>query len=155
MIKLTDTLQETAKLAEIARQCKITRSAVSQWDQVPAKHVLTVESVTGISRHDLRPDIYGPSAHMMVEVTDTKSPVGSSSGEAGASLPPANPRGAPAISAQGGEAVSHRVHTPKNAGSIPAPATSFPSPEVLPSGETGARRLNKTCRAPNSHGEVA
>lgn len=61
MIKLTDTLQEKAKLSEIARQCNITRSAVSQWDQVPANHVLTVEGITGISRHDLRPDIYGPS----------------------------------------------------------------------------------------------
>lgn len=152
MIKLTDTLQETAKLAEIARQCKITRSAVSQWDQVPAKHVLTVESVTGISRHDLRPDIYGPSAPLMLEVTDTKSPVGSSAGEAGASSPNHD---APAISEQGRAEAAHRVHTPEVAGSNPVPATSFPSPEVLPSGETGARRLNKACRAPNSHGEVA
>ncbi len=111
MIKLTDTLQETAKLAEIARQCNITRSAVSQWDQVPAKHVLTVESVTGISRHDLRPDIYGPSASAQVDEADTNSPVGSSAGNAGASLPPS---GAPA---------------------------SFKSPEVLPSGvKAEARR---------------
>lgn len=153
MIKLTDTLQETAKLAEIARKCKITRSAVSQWDQVPAKHVLTVENVTGISRHDLRPDIYGPSVAALVNEADTNPPVGSSSGEAGA-LPP-TPHDAPAIFQQDRAVVAQLVHTQQVAGSNPAPATSFQSPEVLPSGDTGARRLSKACRAPNSHGEVA
>lgn len=34
-------------------------SALSQWDRVPAERVLDVERITGISRHDLRPDIYG------------------------------------------------------------------------------------------------
>ena len=29
--------------------------------QLPAEHVLTVERETGISRHDLRPDVYGPA----------------------------------------------------------------------------------------------
>lgn len=38
---------------------RITPQAVSQWDQVPAKRVLVVERITGVSRHDLRPDIYG------------------------------------------------------------------------------------------------
>lgn len=89
------------------------------------------------------------------QISEMVSPVGSSAGEAGASSPPANPSGAPAISEQGRAEVAHRVHTPEVAGSNPVPATSFPSPEVLPSGETGARRLNKACRAPNSHGEVA
>lgn len=147
MIKLTDTLQETAKLAEIARQCKITRSAVSQWGQVPAKHVLTVESVTGISRYELRPDIYGPSAPDLVEGSDTKSPVGSSAGEAGALSPPANPSGAPAISEQGRAEVAHRVHTPEVAGSNPVPATSFNSPgSLLPSGENaGAQHSLAGC----------
>ena len=42
----------------IARALKITHGAVSQWESVPAERVLDVESVTGISRHDLRPDIY-------------------------------------------------------------------------------------------------
>lgn len=37
---------------------RITSQAVSQWDRVPADRVLSVESVTGVSRHDLRPDIY-------------------------------------------------------------------------------------------------
>jgi DNA-binding transcriptional regulator YdaS (Cro superfamily) len=37
----------------------ISSQAVSQWKKVPAERVLSVEHVTGISRHDLRPDIYG------------------------------------------------------------------------------------------------
>lgn len=131
---------------EFAEVAGVTQSTVSRWENGVSPSLDELERI--------RVAAFGRG----IEWSDAlffESPVGSSPGEAGASIPPANPRGAPAISAQGGEAVSHRVHTPKNAGSIPAPATSFPSPEVLPSGEDGARRLNKACRAPNSHGEVA
>jgi len=27
---------------------------------VPAEHVLAIEAATGVSRHDLRPDVFGP-----------------------------------------------------------------------------------------------
>lgn len=131
---------------EFAEVAGVTQSTVSRWENGVSPSLDELERI--------RVAAFGRG----IEWSDAlffESPVGPSSGEAGASSPPAIPRGAPAISAQGGEAVSHRVHTPKNAGSIPAPATSFPSPEVLPSGEAGARRLNKACRAPNSHGEVA
>ncbi len=131
---------------EFAEVAGVTQSTVSRWENGVSPSLDELERIR-VAAFDRG-----------IEWSDAlffESPVGSSSGEAGSSLPPANPRGAPANSAQGGEAVSHRVHTPKNAGSIPAPATSFPSPEVLPSGETGARRLNRACRAPNSHGEVA
>ena len=37
----------------------VTPQAVSQWDRVPVSRVLDVERVTGISRHELRPDVYG------------------------------------------------------------------------------------------------
>lgn len=37
---------------------RISQEAVSQWRRVPAARVLDVERVTGISRHELRPDIY-------------------------------------------------------------------------------------------------
>lgn len=36
----------------------LTPQAVSQWKQVPAERVIDVERVSGVSRHDLRPDIY-------------------------------------------------------------------------------------------------
>ncbi len=38
----------------------LTRQAVEQWPAVPPRHVLKVEELSGVSRHRLRPDIYGP-----------------------------------------------------------------------------------------------
>lgn len=37
---------------------KITRHAIYQWSRVPAEHVGAVEQITGIPRHELRPDLY-------------------------------------------------------------------------------------------------
>lgn len=36
----------------------ITPQAISQWKRVPAERVLEVERATGVSRHELRPDLY-------------------------------------------------------------------------------------------------
>jgi DNA-binding transcriptional regulator YdaS (Cro superfamily) len=36
----------------------ITPQAVSQWRRVPAERAIEVERVTGVPRHELRPDIY-------------------------------------------------------------------------------------------------
>jgi DNA-binding transcriptional regulator YdaS (Cro superfamily) len=36
----------------------ISRHAIYQWSRVPAEHVHAVESITGIPRHKLRPDLY-------------------------------------------------------------------------------------------------
>lgn len=45
-----------------ARLLSVDQSTVHEWLRsgraLPAEHVLTVEKATGISRHDLRPDIY-------------------------------------------------------------------------------------------------
>ncbi|MCF3935051.1 GIY-YIG nuclease family protein [Acuticoccus sp. M5D2P5] len=43
----------------IASKAGITSQAVCLWRKVPAHHVRLVESITGISRHRLRPDIFG------------------------------------------------------------------------------------------------
>lgn len=37
----------------------VSSQAVSQWKKVPAERVLEVEKITGISRYDLRPDVFG------------------------------------------------------------------------------------------------
>lgn len=42
----------------LAAALGITPHAFHRWTQVPAERVLSVERYTGISRHDLRPDIY-------------------------------------------------------------------------------------------------
>jgi len=41
---------------------KLTSQAVSQWKRVPAERVIEVERLTGVSRHELRPDVFGPAA---------------------------------------------------------------------------------------------
>lgn len=38
----------------------ITPQAVSQWDKIPVKRAIELEAKTGIPRHELRPDIFGP-----------------------------------------------------------------------------------------------
>lgn len=42
----------------LAAALGITPHAFHRWTQVPAERVLAIERYTGISRHDLRPDIY-------------------------------------------------------------------------------------------------
>lgn len=46
-------------LSRLARELGTTPSAICQWGgKIPPERVLSVEKITGISRHDLRPDIY-------------------------------------------------------------------------------------------------
>lgn len=45
----------------LARKLKLHQTAVSLWKirkRLPAERVLEVERATGVSRHELRPDIY-------------------------------------------------------------------------------------------------
>ena len=46
--------------AELARKLNISRSAVHQWTKIPVERVLQIETITGIPRHEQRPDIYPP-----------------------------------------------------------------------------------------------
>lgn len=50
------------KQQELATLLGLGASTVSQWQNVPAEHVLAVENFTGISRHVLRPDVFGAVA---------------------------------------------------------------------------------------------
>lgn len=53
--------EQRGRRSELAGALGIYPSALSQWTRVPAEHALKVEQFTGISRYELRPDIYGPA----------------------------------------------------------------------------------------------
>lgn len=55
---IRDAADKIGGMSELARRLGITRSAVHQWDRIPAKRVLEVERETNVSRHELRPDLY-------------------------------------------------------------------------------------------------
>lgn len=54
-------IRSKATNADIARWAKVTRQAVGTWKKVPAERVLALEKrpELGLSRYDMRPDIYG------------------------------------------------------------------------------------------------
>lgn len=52
--------EQRGRRGELAAALRITSGALSQWKQVPADRAVAVEGVTGISRHLLRPDVFGP-----------------------------------------------------------------------------------------------
>lgn len=61
MADVTKTAVEAAGGARaLAKVLGITPQAIIQWPHVPAHHVLTVERLSGVSRYQLRPDVYGP-----------------------------------------------------------------------------------------------
>lgn len=59
---LTQAVESLGSQSELARVCGVSPTAVWKWmkgtDGLPPKYVLRVEAATGVSRHDLRPDIY-------------------------------------------------------------------------------------------------
>lgn len=44
--------------AALAKLIGVTAQAISQWEEVPPLRVLDVERATGVSRSELRPDLY-------------------------------------------------------------------------------------------------
>lgn len=62
MIKIVSQAAEKAGgVVALARELGIKHTAMYSWTRVPAERVLDIERVTGISRHELRPDIFGPA----------------------------------------------------------------------------------------------
>ncbi|ODU71375.1 MAG: hypothetical protein ABT11_04205 [Novosphingobium sp. SCN 66-18] len=59
---LRDAVARIGSQGAMARLCGVRQPSVWKWinraKALPAEHVLKVEQATGVSRHDLRPDIY-------------------------------------------------------------------------------------------------
>jgi DNA-binding transcriptional regulator YdaS (Cro superfamily) len=50
---------QAGTISALAGHLGISRGAICQWDKVPAERVIAVEAVTGVSRAELRPDLFG------------------------------------------------------------------------------------------------
>jgi len=55
-------IEAAGGLAKIAAALDVTVQAVSQWNEVPPLRVLEVERISGVSRSELRPDLYPPES---------------------------------------------------------------------------------------------
>lgn len=57
---LREAIKQAGGVRALARQLEITAPAIIAWREVgvPVRRVLAIEKLTGVSRHDLRPDIY-------------------------------------------------------------------------------------------------
>lgn len=52
-------IEKAGGTAALARALNIRPQAVSQWEKVPAERVIQVEAISGVSRYQLRPDVFG------------------------------------------------------------------------------------------------
>jgi TorA maturation chaperone TorD/DNA-binding transcriptional regulator YdaS (Cro superfamily) len=55
---LARAIEKAGGVAELARKIGIAQPSVSNWNRVPAQRVIAVEAATGVSRRQLRPDLY-------------------------------------------------------------------------------------------------
>ena len=58
---IKDLIRRGGGPSKIGRALGLSHSTVLGWSKVPAEHVLAVETETGISRHEIRPDVFGPA----------------------------------------------------------------------------------------------
>lgn len=65
MDKITEAVTAIGGQVALARILGVNPSLISQWVtgrlKVAARHCLAIEAATGVSRHDLRPDVFGPA----------------------------------------------------------------------------------------------
>ena len=54
-----EAVRRLGSISQLARRLGITRQAIQQWTTVPVQHVLAMEEISGVSRYEMRPDVYG------------------------------------------------------------------------------------------------
>lgn len=62
---LTLAIKSAGGSKAVAAAFGISRQAVEQWDECPPLRVISLERLSGVSRHVLRPDIYGSQAEQV------------------------------------------------------------------------------------------
>jgi TorA maturation chaperone TorD len=55
---LNEAIRAAGGVSELARQLGISQPSVSNWNRVPAERVMSVETLTGVHRMVLRPDLF-------------------------------------------------------------------------------------------------
>ena len=69
---LSEAIRVAGGVSELARRLGISQPSVSNWNRIPAERVLDVETVTGVERMVLRPDLYADKrAEPAVEISET------------------------------------------------------------------------------------
>lgn len=58
---VTRAAEKAGGVVSLARELGIKHTALYSWNRVPAERVLDIERLAGISRHEQRPDIFGPA----------------------------------------------------------------------------------------------
>ena len=58
MMQDTGSGQRPGRLALLAKELGVSKSAIYQWETTPINRVLEVERITGIPREKLRPDFF-------------------------------------------------------------------------------------------------
>ncbi len=59
---LQEAIRAIGGVSELARRIGISQPSVSNWERIPAERVLFIETVTGINRAILRPDLFSAEA---------------------------------------------------------------------------------------------
>ena len=67
---LEQAIRAVGGVGALARMVGISQPSVSNWSRVPADRVLIVESISGINRAVLRPDLYGAADDAAVDEID-------------------------------------------------------------------------------------
>jgi TorA maturation chaperone TorD len=66
---LNQAIEAAGGVTELARRLGIAQPSVSNWARVPSERVISVESLTGVPRVVLRPDLYG-ERQMAVDIDE-------------------------------------------------------------------------------------
>jgi TorA maturation chaperone TorD len=67
---LDQAIHAAGGVGALARKIGISQPSLSNWERVPAERVLAVESITGVDRAVLRPDLYGGTDLDAIDETD-------------------------------------------------------------------------------------
>lgn len=68
---LSEAIAAAGGLSELARRIGIAQPSLSKWARIPAERVLQVETITGVNRQRLRPDLYPDTPDIIAEREET------------------------------------------------------------------------------------